>query len=119
MRPKANSNGLIRIRIQPVGKAQRKAVLNLAGAGLCSPGKPTVYITKLPETAFMKYSKERGGIMLEVNATGGEFDLTFHQEWEEEVYVRAFLQQLEQEGICYEVVRKEVLKVAAVEFISG
>lgn len=254
--------------IRPVGKAQRKAALNLSAAGLCHPGKPTMYCIRIPEDAYMKYSKDKdgspavmtvlfmakaidsihrdsglpiicgmamntrkalgrplshhslvsqlfleykqhmrhmdtrdqatcfrgmvmvqgqdenvmdsvrnnirlfermdalpdiadrqkmmqqvvssfldvdtfkvsyvgksgmgasekyiksiyssvdlngSGIMIEVNSVNGEFCLSFLQEWEESVYVDAFLKQLEQEGIPYTLARREALRVASVE----
>lgn len=41
------------------------------------------------------------GIMVEVNSVHGTFHLSFMQEFAEDVYVKAFLRQLEQEGIPY------------------
>lgn len=55
------------------------------------------------------------GIMIEVNSADGKFCLSFMQEWEEDIYIKAFMQELEREGITYTLTGKETLRVASVE----
>lgn len=55
------------------------------------------------------------GIMIEVNSAGGNFCLSLMQEWEEDVYLNAFLQELKAEGIAYTLAGKEPLQVSSVE----
>lgn len=54
------------------------------------------------------------GIMMEVNATNGWFTVSFLQEWPEDVYVKAFLEQLESQGIAYGYEGVKPLEVSSV-----
>lgn len=79
--------------------------------GRSAMGAAETYI----QSIYTQVDLNGSGIMLEVNSVNGKFCLSFLQEWEEDVYVKAFLRQLEQEGIDYTLVRKEPLQVASAE----
>ena len=55
------------------------------------------------------------GFMVEINAVNGYFYATFLQEWEDDLYIKSFMAQLEQENIPYEVVGKESLVLPPIQ----
>lgn len=79
--------------------------------GKSSMGSAEAYIRSIYTSVDLNGS----GIMIEVNSVNGLFCLSFLQEWEESVYVDAFLQELDREGIPHELVEKEALQVASVK----
>ena len=54
-------------------------------------------------------------ILIEMNAVNGKFYLAFMQDWQEDIYLKAFLDQLEKENIEYMVSEARSVKVASVE----
>lgn len=55
---------------------------------------------------------------MEVNAINKQFHLSFLQEWEEDVYIQAFLRQLEKEQIAYEQIAYETEPTRALQISS-
>lgn len=55
-------------------------------------------------------------ILIEMYAVSGKFQLTFIQDWPEDIYLKAFLEQLEKENIEYTVSEARPVKVAPIEF---
>ena len=58
----------------------------------------------------------QNNLMIEVSAVHGWFHLTFQQNWAEDVYVKAFLRQLDKEGITYRTKEGQPIKVASIDF---
>lgn len=67
------------------------------------------------QSIYTQVDLNGSGIMLEINSVNGKFCLSFLQEWEDDIYVKAFLRQLDQEGIPYTLAGKEALQAASVE----
>ena len=55
-------------------------------------------------------------LMIEASAVHGWFHLTFQQNWAEDVYVKAFLRQLDKEGIAYKTKEGQPICVASIDF---
>lgn len=56
------------------------------------------------------------GIMMEINAHNGWFDICFMQEFEEDIYLKGFQKQLQQADISCEVTGPEPIRVSAIAF---
>lgn len=88
------------------------ATFKVSYVGRSSMGASEKYIKSI----YTSIDLNGCGIMLEVNAVNGFFDIAFMQEWQEKVYFQAFVNQLIAEEIPFEFVGKEPLKVSSIEF---
>jgi len=88
------------------------ATFKVSYVGRSSMGASEKYIKSI----YTSIDLNGCGIMLEINAVNGFFDIAFMQEWQEKVYFQAFVDQLIAEEIPFEFVGKEPLKVSSIAF---
>lgn len=80
--------------------------------GKAGVGAPEQYI----ESIYSDIDVNGVGIILEINAVNGRFFISFLQEWRDDVYYRAFLNQLAKESIGYEDMGGGPLAVSEIAF---
>ena len=113
-----------RVKAQPDIESKRQITQQLVSAFLDVSTFKVSYVGKSNMGAVEPYLKDiyvdidlnGSGIMIEVNAVNGWFNLSFQQEWEEDVYLQAFMEQLEKEGIQFEYEGSEQVRLPSIAF---
>lgn len=113
-----------RVKAQPDIESKRNITQQLVSAFLDVSTFKVSYVGKSDMGAAEAYLKDiyvnidqnGSGIMIEINAVNGWFNLSFQQEWEEDVYLQAFLEQLEKEGIQFEYEGSEQVRLPSIAF---
>ncbi|MDO5390021.1 MAG: hypothetical protein Q4F24_02865 [Eubacteriales bacterium] len=113
-----------RIHAMPDMKSKRMMTQQIVESCVGLDTFKVSYVGKNHMGAAEKYVKgmhvvldmNRNNMMIEVSAVHGWFHLTFQQNWAEDVYVKAFLRQLDKEGITYKAKEGQPIKVASIDF---
>ena len=113
-----------RIHAMPDMKSKRMMTQQIVESCVGLDTFKVSYVGKNHMGAAEKYVKgmhvvldmNRNNMMIEVSAVHGWFHLTFQQNWAEDVYVKAFLRQLDKEGITYKTKEGQPIKVASIDF---
>lgn len=113
-----------RIHAMPDMKSKRMMTQQIVESCVGLDTFKVSYVGKNHMGAAEKYVKgmhvvldmNRNNMMIEVSAVHGWFHLTFQQNWAEDVYVKAFLRQLDKEGITYKTKEGQTIKVASIDF---
>lgn len=113
-----------RVLAVPTLEGKRQMVQKIVESCLGYDTFKVSYVGKANLGAAEKYVKgidtlldtANNSLFIEMQAVGGKFQLAFMQDWSEDIYLKAFLDQLRKENIEYTVSEARSVKVAPIEF---
>ncbi len=120
---RGNLKLIARLGTVPTLEGKRQMIQQIVESCLGFDTFKVSYVGKANIGAAEKYVKgidtildiADNSILIEMNAVNGKFHLAFMQDWQEDIYLKAFLDQLEKENIEYTVSEARPVKVASIE----
>lgn len=110
-------------RLRGMTHVEKRQFMQRAAQGLGSDTFKVSYVGRMDWGAVEPYIQRaytyvdvlNSGIMVEIQAANGSFDFCFLQEFSEDIYVRRFMELLDQEGIPATISDPSPLMIAGMQ----